>query len=244
MKKRVKGLLAFWLCMLMLVGSSMAVLAKEYNFDNIQAGDVFVGGDVITGLTSSGDVYYVDLDTTESLEDPYTIKDGTWEYQGQEYGEYWYGMVFKAVKNQKQPEGSAYGCDHDMQYEIYRKPTEEVDGLWRYGCTKCTHTVEFISISGMGEFLKRAVKTINKAQENATVTIATPKWMSFNKDVYDALAARPDVTVNVHFRQQGQFYSVTIPAGTDMTPYLTEDGYCGFLKLAALFGVTAIQTEQ
>ena len=248
MKKRLKGLLAFWLCMLILYGSSMSVMAAEYSFENIKPGDIFVGGDVIKELiVSGGDVYYVDLDQSEAITSPYNIKTGTWEYIGQEYGGCWYPMVFKAVEtgsNVTNVSGTSYSCDHDMQYEIYCEPTEEVDGLWRYGCTKCTHTEGFVTICGMGAFLERAINTINGAEVNGTVTIATPKWMSFNKDVYDALAVRPDVTVNVHFRYQGQFYAVTIPAGTDMTPYLTEDGYCGFLKLAALFGVTAIQTEE
>lgn len=242
MKKRLKGLLAFWLCMLMLFGSSMAVFAKEYYLFDINKGDIFVTGDVINANGSSGGVlYYVDFEEEVNLGGgEHNVKDGTWKCIGFENDV----CYLESVKEQNETTGSSYTCDHDMQYEIYREPTEEVDGLWRYGCTKCTHTEGFVSICGMGAFFERAISTINGAEVNGTVTIATPKWMSFNKDVYDALAARSDVTVNVHFRYQGQFYSVTIPAGTDMTPYLTEDGYCGFLKLAALFGVTAIQTEQ
>lgn len=253
MKKRVKGLLAFWLCMLMLLGSSMSVFAAEYKLSEINPGDIFVTGDIIDseGVYSSGSVYYVDIDKSttfdndnDSQKNSHIIEKGNWQYIGSSYNDEWWGWVFKAVEAEEKENRSVYRCDHDMQYEIYREPTEEVDGLWRYGCTKCTHTEGFVSICGMGAFFERAINTINGAEVNGTVTIATPKWMSFNKDVYDALAARPDVTVNVHFRYQGQFYAVTIPAGTDLTPYLTEDGYCGFLKLAALFGVTAIQTEE
>ena len=253
MKKRVKGLLAFWLCMLMLFGSSMAVFANEYDLFNINKGDIFVTGDVIDADVSSGGVYYVDFEEEVNLGGgKHNVKDGTWKCIERTEVAGYPKLFLKAVatgenmgETAQEPSKSArYTCDHDMQYEIYRKPTEEVDGLWRYGCTKCTHTEGFVPICGMGAFFERAINTINGAEVNGTVTIATPKWMSFNKDVYDALAARPDVTVNVHFRYQGQFYAVTIPAGTDMTPYLTEDGYCGFLKLAALFGVTAIQTEE
>jgi len=243
MKKRLKGLLAFWLCMLILMGSSMAVWAKEYNLHDIKQGDIFVTGDVIRDAlgVSGAVVYYVDFDENVYMGgSPHDVKDGTWKCISNENNI----CSLEIFKEQEKNTGSSYTCDHDMQYEIYREPTEEVDGLWRYGCTKCTHTEGFVPICGMGAFLERAINTINGAEVNGTVTIATPKWMSFNKDVYDALAARPDVTVNVHFRYQGQFYAVTIPAGTDMTPYLTEDGYCGFLKLAALFGVTAIQTEE
>ena len=245
MKKRLKGLLAFWLCVILLVGGSMTAMAADYDFGNLGQGSVLVGKDNVKFEGSGGTVSYCidgELNDKQTIGAYGTasIKDGNWKISNIDGWDLYLELVQSSSAEVQKETTSSYICEHDMGYEIYLEPTEEVDGLWAYQCGKCEHIDHFLPISGMGAFFKRAITTINGAAENGAVTVATDKWMSFNKNVYDALAARPDVTLTVNYKYKGTFYSVTIPAGTDMTPYLTEDGYCGFLYLASLFGATEI----
>ncbi|MCR4989598.1 MAG: hypothetical protein K6A38_01870 [Lachnospiraceae bacterium] len=56
----------------------------------------------------------------------------------------------------------------------------------------------------------------------------------------DELAARPDVTLNLKFREKGykggEVRTVTIPAGYDVASLKDANGYAGFLYLMGVFG--------
>ena len=81
---------------------------------------------------------------------------------------------------------------------------------------------------------------IRKAERGATLLIETRRWISFHQMVMQALADRPDVTLNVSFldgEYRGNRMTFTIPAGTDAISLPNVEGYCGFLYLGGIFGL-------
>lgn len=74
------------------------------------------------------------------------------------------------------------------------------------------------------------------------ITFDTNVWMSFDKKTMTAIKNSP-VDVVVKFRDPITKirYQVVIPAGTDTTSLLNEEGYCGFMYLAKNFGAMIIE---
>ncbi len=76
---------------------------------------------------------------------------------------------------------------------------------------------------------------IKAAKKDATIVITTLNWVSFHKSVFQALQARPDVTLTINYRFEGKYYTVTIPAGADVSGLANKDGFCGFRYLDQVF---------
>ncbi len=87
----------------------------------------------------------------------------------------------------------------------------------------------YLAFNGVGE------QKIKTAEKNGTVVITTRSWVSFHKSVLNALQARPDVTVIINYRYAGKYYTVTIPAGADVSALANEEGFCGFRYLDQVF---------
>lgn len=88
-------------------------------------------------------------------------------------------------------------------------------------------------------FTSMCEKAINAVGANQTLTINTGKWMSLDRKIMEAIAARPDMAVTINYIYNEKAYSVTIPAGYNVMSLLDENGYCGFLYLNAVFGANA-----
>ncbi len=90
-------------------------------------------------------------------------------------------------------------------------------------------------------FSQNTENKIKKGPYGGTVTVETPRWLSFQGYVMDALASRPDVTLNVKFREKGykggEFKTVTIPAGYDAASLKDANGYTGFLYLVWMIAI-------
>jgi len=117
--------------------------------------------------------------------------------------------------------------------------TEESDGEFRYVCDICGGVQTRVPITAYYVFNKNTTEKIRKAGQGATVKIETSRWISFHKMVMEALAERPDVSLEVSFldgEYKGNRVSFTIPAGTDTLSLLDENGFSGFLYLAGKFG--------
>lgn len=67
------------------------------------------------------------------------------------------------------------------------------------------------------------------------VTVDTGVWHSFNVGVYEQIE-NAGIPVTLKFTYAGVRYSVTIPAGAKVTELCDENGWCGFLNLAAHYG--------
>jgi hypothetical protein len=98
-----------------------------------------------------------------------------------------------------------------------------------------------VPLSAYYIFNLNAVESIQKAQKNATVKIDTRRWISFHHMVMDALAERPDVTVEITFLDgghKGNKFKVIIPKGADTKALVDTNGFTGFLFLGGKFGIT------
>ena len=119
--------------------------------------------------------------------------------------------------------------------------TEDSDGELRYKCDICGDIQTRVPITAYYVFNKNTTDKIRKAGQGATVKIETSRFISFHKMVMDALAERPDVTLEISFldgEYKGDRVIVTIPAGTDALSLLDENGFVGFLYLASKYGYT------
>lgn len=74
------------------------------------------------------------------------------------------------------------------------------------------------------------------APAKANLDISTGTWNSLYTTALDALAARTDLTIIVHWLQNGTVRTFTLPAGTITTSLRDENGFLGFDALQATFG--------
>lgn len=120
--------------------------------------------------------------------------------------------------------------------------TEDRDGELRYQCTECYDILVRVPLSAYYVFNANTVDKIAKAKQGETVKITTDRWISFHKMVFDALAARPDVSLEVSFLDEeykGNRVSFTIPAGADSSDLFTENNFAGFMYLGNKYGLKA-----
>ncbi|MCM1135850.1 MAG: hypothetical protein NC400_09790 [Clostridium sp.] len=127
-------------------------------------------------------------------------------------------------------------CVHHLVYELVKAAETKQDALMAEQCEKCgaVFSYTYVPNSAYAVFLKEAAAAIENA-EGEEVIITTDRWMSFNQEVLDAIAARPEVAVVIHYRYGGKPCAVTIPAGTKTESLADENGFCGFLYLSQLF---------
>ena len=83
---------------------------------------------------------------------------------------------------------------------------------------------------------KQVQQMIRSIAQGGNCVIKSAGLISFNRATFEALAARPDVSVDVIYKWKGIKYKTTIPAGYPVLDLLNEDGYCGCLYLNAIFG--------
>ena len=129
---------------------------------------------------------------------------------------------------------------HSYSWEDVRPATEDDNGEMVYRCS-CGEVLYRVPTSAYYVFNKNAQDKIKNAKQGATVKIETSRWISFHKMVMQALADRPDVTLEISFldgEYKGNRVTVTIPAGTDALSLLDENGFVGFLYLASKYGYT------
>ena len=83
---------------------------------------------------------------------------------------------------------------------------------------------------------KQVQQMIRSIAQGGNCVIKSAGLISFNRATFEALAARPDVSVDVIYKWKCIKYKKTIPAGYPVLDLLNEDGYCGCLYLNAIFG--------
>ena len=141
-------------------------------------------------------------------------------------------------------------CEHHYEWTIIRAATMTQDGLEGLRCTHCGDVKETrTGGSGSGSketsayynFGKHVIDEISHAEPGADVLIDAMVWKSCSRTVYEAIAARPDITVTFRFEFEGYIFDTTIPAGADILSLVNEDGYIGFLKLAVEYGAVFVE---
>ena len=136
---------------------------------------------------------------------------------------------------------SAPACNHSYEWVETKQATENDNGECAYKCKLCGDVLYRIPTNAMGVFVQNTINNIVKAPQGGTVVIDTDRWYSFPKSVFDALAARPDLTLTVNYLSEGfkgDPMTFTIPAGTDVSKLPDEKGYAGFTFLGGIFGAT------
>lgn len=128
-------------------------------------------------------------------------------------------------------------CSHEYEWVSEREATQIANGEEIYQCKYCGDVKERMEManSAYAKFNKDAISAIDKAQVNGTVTLKTDMWVSFYASVIDTLKARPDVTLVVNYFYQGVRYTMTIPAGADLSALVDSEGYYGFRYLDLFF---------
>lgn len=85
------------------------------------------------------------------------------------------------------------------------------------------------------------VNTVSKTPEGGAFLLETNEPSCLDKNMIEAFAARPDVSISIVFKHAGLKKRVIIPAGYNVKELLDANGYCGFLKLAQILGFTILE---
>lgn len=138
-----------------------------------------------------------------------------------------------------EPEPEYPPHEHTYSWVEFSAATDDCDGELRYMCTECGDILERSYVSAYGTFNANTASLIENAGAGQLVRVATRKWISFNSMALDALALRPDVSLEVTFLSEGhkgEEMSFVIPAGTDINAVRNGAEYCGFLYLQGVMG--------
>jgi hypothetical protein len=132
-------------------------------------------------------------------------------------------------------------CSHTYEWVETEAATDTTDAKLAYKCSRCGH-IDMWMTEANSAYIKtnrEAADKIAKAPSNGTVKLETGNWTSFYRNVIDALAKRPDVTVVITYNdEQHNRKCITIPAGTDLTGYIDDKGYTGYKFLISKLGET------
>lgn len=91
------------------------------------------------------------------------------------------------------------------------------------------------------EIQKQLQQKIKNMERGGNCVVELDTYISFNRETFEALSKRPDVSLTVIYKWKGVKYKVTIPAGYNVLDLLNEDGYCGCLYLNAIFGSQVVE---
>ena len=128
-----------------------------------------------------------------------------------------------------------------MDYELIRPATAERDALMAQQCILCGAVIQYVEVpnSAYAAFQQEAIAAIQNARTNEVI-ISSRRWISFHQSVLEAISQRPDVTIILRYRYQGEMCEVTIPAGAEVSTLADEGGFCGFRYLNQIFDETSL----
>ena len=132
------------------------------------------------------------------------------------------------IQNEEPNQGNCF-CIHECEYILIEQATPIKDAIQAYQCIKCGSVFDYVDVpnSAYAAFLKEAVSLIQNTQQKE-VTITTDRWISFNRDVFEMMKIRSDVSVQVNYWNNGEEKLLVIPAGVGIDCFMDENGYGGF----------------
>lgn len=135
-------------------------------------------------------------------------------------------------------ENTGSACEHKPARELYEPATPQRDAIFGESCELCGQVLAYGEIPNTAyvAFLDYAAGIIRKAQPAEQVVVDTDRWISFDKRVLDAIKERPDVSILIRYRDQGEEHQVLLPADADVSSLGDENGFCGFRYLRQIFG--------
>ena len=168
-----------------------------------------------------------DKDSTEASEDQEQLSD--------------YDRAIKEAADARHALQKDPNHIHHYRWIAKMNESESAEGTINYMCEECDKVWYFRPYPAYYCFQGDIARQIEVAPKDFTVKVKTSLFISFNKQVMEALAKRPDVSLSVSFlRKQyvGDRLSFTIPAGEDTMSLLDENGYAGFIFLGNKYGMT------
>lgn len=134
-----------------------------------------------------------------------------------------------------------YSCPHVGEEVMISEATPETDALGAEKCTLCGEILEYYPVPGSAcaSFLQSTADAIRHTKADKVI-VDTELWTCLDKRITDALSEHRDVSLTINYKYQGTKYTVTIPAGTDASELLDENGYCGFRYLDLLYNGSAL----
>ena len=108
-----------------------------------------------------------------------------------------------------------------------------------YSARTCVHVnptsvVAAQTISQDAAWLAAAAQMVTAAAPKATVNLIAPKPLCFDAGLINALALRPDVSLNIAYPYNGHVYSMIVPAGYNLMAKMDKNARVSFLTLAAV----------
>lgn len=263
MMKRLKGLMALVLCFGMMFGSSLTVFAATQYTYNSRTTLMELKGTVLNKddslMQTSGDVVVVQYWVNDTKLSVDSQNKTVWnaalsiqEYNGctrWKVADIWeastemqgVGFIMKLVPwTEPSDTNGGAGHKHSFEWDMTKVPTRTEDGEASYICKICGLVAETQPATRWQWFMKEYRGLIKDAEQNATVTFEADDMPCISDYMLSLNAARPDVTMIVHFTYEGVSYELTIPAGTDFSAIENDtDTFYGYLGLAAKLGLTA-----
>lgn len=128
-------------------------------------------------------------------------------------------------------------CSHHYEWNVIQNATATQEGYEQLMCS-CGSVLESRKISAFGCYLDEAKEAILNAAPGSKVKLDTNMWVSFNKEVMEAIDKRWDISIDTAFRYKGVDYTLTIPERTPDTK-ITEEGvdWYGYLYLGLQYPV-------
>lgn len=133
------------------------------------------------------------------------------------------------------PRGGGVNISAVME-AVIREQQRVQDSRSNTGSSDATVIPEPAQQESAWQQVQQMQQQIRNTAQGGSCEIRSDGLICFNRTTFEALMARPDVSLTIIFKWKGIKYKVTIPAGYPVLDLLNEDGYCGCLYLNAVFG--------
>lgn len=133
------------------------------------------------------------------------------------------------------PRGGGVNISAVME-AVIREQQRVQDSRSNTGSSDATVIPEPAQQESAWQQVQQMQQQIRNTAQGGSCEIRSDGLICFNRTTFEALMARPDVSLTIIFKWKGVKYKVTIPAGYPVLDLLNEDGYCGCLYLNAVFG--------
>lgn len=137
-------------------------------------------------------------------------------------------------------------CEHTIVESVIQQATPMQDAILAEGCEKCGQVFGYIEVpnSAYTAFLNEVAGAIKAALPGEQVVVTTDRWMSFDVRVFEAIESRRDISILIKYHYQGAEHQIWIPAESDMSGLIDENGFCGFAYLSQRFGEKIDEWEE
>jgi hypothetical protein len=147
------------------------------------------------------------------------------------------------------PDPAPYIPPHEHTYEWVE--LVDMDGYFlgqeQYKCTGCGHVRESRTLNYTCPVIDETLDEVAKVESeiaanptgaNRTITKDVGGYYFINRPLAEAFTQNGTITLIYTFLYEHKLYELTIPAGFDLTAVLNEEGYAGFMWIAAHPGTT------